>query len=64
MTARKSRPEGFSNSNNGLYSLLNLPPGTYTVTAKHDGFKTVDFPYVTLIVDQVVELNIALTVGG
>ncbi len=53
-----------SNSSNGIYSLLNLPPGTYTVTAKHDGFKTIDFPYVTLIVDQVVELNIALTVGG
>ena len=51
-------------NNNGLYSLLNLPPGTYTVTAKRDGFKTVDFPYVTLIVDQVVELNVTLTVGA
>jgi len=41
----------------GIYSLLNLPPGTYTITAKRDGFKTVDFPSVTLIVDQVVELE-------
>ena len=48
----------------GIYSLLNLPPGTYTITAKRDGFKTVDFPSVTLIVDQVVELHITLTVGA
>src|SRR6202171_2447419 len=48
----------------GIYSLLNLPPGNYAVTAKRDGFKTVDFPYVTLIVDQVVELNVTLAVGA
>jgi hypothetical protein len=47
----------------GIYSLLNLPPGIYSVTAKREGFKTVDFPHVTLIVDQVVELNVPLAVG-
>src|SRR6202158_792263 len=53
-----------ASNNKGIYSLLNLPPGIYTVTAKRDGFKTVDFPYVTLIVDQVVELNVTLAVGA
>ncbi|MGH7866369.1 MAG: carboxypeptidase-like regulatory domain-containing protein, partial [Candidatus Dormibacteraceae bacterium] len=48
----------------GIYSIPNLPPGTYTVTANAEGFKTVDFPYVTLVVDQVVKLDVTLTVGA
>lgn len=47
----------------GIYSVLNLPPGSYTVSAKREGFKRIEFPNVTLIVDQVVTLNIRLSVG-
>ena len=48
----------------GIYSVLNLPPGTYTLSAKREGFKTVDYTNVTLVVDQVVQLNVALNVGA
>ncbi len=48
----------------GIYSLLNLPPGTYAVIIKKEGFKPVEFSRVTLIVDQVAALNATLTVGA
>ena len=47
----------------GIYSLLNLPPGIYSVSIKKDGFKAVEFTRVTLIVAQVAELNATLDVG-
>jgi hypothetical protein len=48
----------------GLYSILNLPLGTYSVTFKKDGFKTVDRSSITISTAQVAEVNISLGVGS
>jgi Carboxypeptidase regulatory-like domain len=51
-------------NNSGIYSVLNLPPGTYNLSVKKDGFKPLEFSHITLIVDQVAELNATFVVGG
>jgi len=48
----------------GIYSFVSLTPGAYTVTASHDGFETVAQGNVTVSVDQVSAVNIALRVGA
>jgi len=48
----------------GIYSVLNLPPGTYAVHFSKSGFKPVDYSRITLLVAQVAELNVSLQVGG
>lgn len=48
----------------GIYSVLNLPAGTYRVAVKKTGFKPLEYPSVTLIVDQVARMNMSLTVGS
>lgn len=48
----------------GVFSVLNLPPGSYSVAFKKAGFKSVSFPHVTLVVAQVAELNASLSIGG
>lgn len=48
----------------GLYSVVNLPTGAYTVTFKRDGFKTVERSGITVGVSQVVNLTVQLPVGG
>jgi hypothetical protein len=52
-----------SNSN-GIYSILNLAPGTYSLEFKKDGFKPVAYPSITLESTQVAEINAALQLGG
>jgi Carboxypeptidase regulatory-like domain len=51
-------------NNSGIYSVLNLPPGNYSLSIKKEGFKPVEFTHVTLIVDQVAELNATFVVGS
>jgi hypothetical protein len=48
----------------GLYTFISLNPGTYQVTAGQKGFVTVTQEKVTVNVDQVTEVNIALKVGA
>jgi hypothetical protein len=48
----------------GLYSFISLNPGTYQVSASQSGFKTVARNKVTVNLDQVTEVNIALQVGA
>jgi hypothetical protein len=48
----------------GLYSFVSVAPGSYQVTASRDGFETVKRTKVTVSVDQVSTVNIALRVGA
>jgi hypothetical protein len=48
----------------GLYSFVSLAPGTYQVTGSAAGFENVARKNVTVTVDQVSEINIALRVGN
>ena len=48
----------------GLYSFVSLSPGTYEVTVTASGFETAVHDKVTVSVDQVSEVNIALHLGS
>ena len=48
----------------GLYSFMSLNPGPYEVTASRKGFESVAQDNVTVSVDQVSSVNIALSVGS
>jgi hypothetical protein len=48
----------------GLYSFVSLTPGSYEVTASSAGFESVAHDNVTVSVDQVSTVNIALRVGS
>jgi len=47
----------------GLYSVTQIPPGTYTIRVEAGGFKPLVMPNVMLPVDETVTLNLLLTVG-
>jgi hypothetical protein len=47
----------------GLYSIPNLPIGSYTIEFKASGFKTYVQEHVTISIGQVVKLDAALSVG-
>jgi hypothetical protein len=51
-------------NDSGIYSVFNLPPGTYSIAFAKAGFKEVKYPHITLIVAQVAELNPVLAVGA
>ncbi|MGA2965231.1 MAG: carboxypeptidase-like regulatory domain-containing protein, partial [Terriglobales bacterium] len=51
-------------SDAGLYSFVSLTPGVYVVTASQKGFESVARNNVTVSVDQVATVNIALQVGS
>jgi hypothetical protein len=48
----------------GLYSFVSLTPGSYNVTAVHEGFQSVAQENVLVTVDQTSTANISLKVGG
>src|SRR5215831_5323289 len=48
----------------GAYSLPNLPPGVYRITASKTGFQSSRLDNVTLQVEQVARLDIRLQVGN
>ena len=48
----------------GLYSFVSLNPGNYIVTASQKGFENVAQDNVSVTVDQVTTVNIALRVGS
>ena len=48
----------------GLYRAVALPAGTYTVTVNKAGFETKVLRQVTLVLDQTVELNLAMEVAS
>jgi len=51
-------------NNDGIYAVVNLFPGKYSVEFKKDGFKTVNEPSVLLESTQVAQLNAKLEVGA
>ncbi len=51
-------------SGTGTYSLLNLNPGTYTVTVEMAGFKTTTRDQVDVTVGGTVRIDAALTLGN
>jgi hypothetical protein len=51
-------------SSAGLYTFISLNPGVYQVTASQKGFKNVAQDKVTVTVDQVTQVNIALQIGA
>jgi len=48
----------------GSYTLLNLPIGPYTLTCSKDGFLRYERFGVKLAINQVAEIDIALTLGA
>jgi carboxypeptidase family protein len=48
----------------GLYSVLNLPIGRYALTFRKDGFKALSRERITVGVNQAVDLDVELEVGG
>jgi hypothetical protein len=47
----------------GLYQFLDLNPGTYKVSAAVPGFRTTEVKDLTILVDQIVSLDLKLEVG-
>ena len=47
----------------GFFRLSILPPGTYTVTVRRDGFQPVVLDEVTLALDRTITLDVELVVG-
>jgi hypothetical protein len=50
-------------SADGNYVFLNLPIGTYRVTATNSGFRTFTATGITLVLDQIFALNIKMELG-
>lgn len=48
----------------GLYAFVSLNPGSYQVTASFKGFESVTQDKITVTIDQVSTVNIALRVGN
>ena len=48
----------------GNYVILNLTPGTFTVTASHAGFGNAAVSHATLVIDQKLLLNFRLAPGA
>ena len=64
----RDEAKGFERSTStnveGQYSLLALPPGTYTVTVNAAGFAKATVKAVTVTVGQLAELPVSLNVAG
>ncbi len=48
----------------GLYRVTNLVPGSYTLTAERDGFKTSKVENLLLTVNQTLTIDLALEIGA
>jgi Carboxypeptidase regulatory-like domain/TonB dependent receptor len=48
----------------GIYSIPNLFPGTYSVEFQKDAFKSLKYPSMTLDSTQIAQVNAALQAGG
>jgi hypothetical protein len=51
-------------NNSGVYTLPSLPPGSYRLDVEKSGFRKVIKPDVTLHVQDALDLDFELTVGG
>jgi hypothetical protein len=48
----------------GDYTILNVPPGTYTLSVSKQGFEQAATDGLVLVIDQKIEQNFQLTVGA
>ena len=48
----------------GLFRILNLPVGQYSLSFRKDGFQTLDRTGITLTISQVAEIDVTLNVGA
>ncbi len=48
----------------GFYQVLNLPIGAYTVSASHEGFRTVEKTTAPLEINQALRIDIKLAIGA
>src|SRR5207249_2838766 len=48
----------------GSYTFLDLPPGSYSLTAKSEGFKTYSQSGITVQVGHAITANIAMEIGS
>lgn len=48
----------------GVYSFVNLPIGTYTLTFKHESFESQKIPSITVQANRTATVNAALKVGA
>ncbi|MGH9732972.1 MAG: carboxypeptidase regulatory-like domain-containing protein [Candidatus Acidiferrales bacterium] len=51
-------------NNDGIYSVLNLFPGRYSVSFQKDGFKSVNEQSIALLSTQVAQINEKLEIGS
>lgn len=52
-----------TSNDDGLYRIINLPPGDYEITVEATGFKKAVLPKVTITVGQAAEVDVALELG-
>ncbi|MBZ5565273.1 MAG: TonB-dependent receptor [Acidobacteriia bacterium] len=48
----------------GIYRILNLPVGQYSILFKKDGFESLERTGITLTISQVAEINVTLKLGA
>ncbi|MBV9612480.1 MAG: carboxypeptidase regulatory-like domain-containing protein, partial [Acidobacteriaceae bacterium] len=51
-------------NNDGIYSVLNLFPGQYSLKFEKTGFQPIDIPSITLLSTQVAKFDEQLAVGS
>jgi hypothetical protein len=55
---------GVDTSRDGMYRIMNLPPGAYQVRAASPGFRTGEFDKVALAIQETIRLDFVLQVGS
>lgn len=56
----KGTTKGITSDIDGLYSLDNIEPGTYTVVYSFVGYETVEIPDVKIIADKVTNIDVPM----
>jgi hypothetical protein len=52
-----------TSNDDGLYRIINIPPGDYEITVEATGFKKAVLPKVTVTVGQAAEVDVTLELG-
>jgi hypothetical protein len=60
----QNRPYSFNTNQAGEYVLVQVPPGSYSLTVKAPGFKSYQRTGLTFEVAQVVAIDIVMEVGA
>src|SRR5215813_11194653 len=52
-----------TSNDDGLYRIVNIPPGDYEITVEASGFKKAVLPKITVTVGQAAEVDVSLELG-